>query len=277
MSVRRLVGRNAVGAVAAAGLLAIAAVAVGASHLSPYGVNEGDVARRLLPPGSPGHPLGTDALGRDVFTRLLYGARTSLLVGAVSVAGAGLLGTVLGLLAGYLGGPLDRVLGRIVDTQLSFPFVVLALTMAALLGPSLENVIVTLVVSSWVIYARLVRGEVLVQREREYVVAALAMGATPLRVVFRHILPHVLPTVVVTASLEMGRLMLTEAAISFLGYGIQPPQPSWGKMVAEGKDYLYSAWWLPTIPGLAIIVTTLCTNLVGDWLRDLLDARAGSA
>lgn len=250
------------------GLLVVAALA--APWLTPYDINEGSVSKRLLPPLSPGHPLGTDALGRDVLTRIIYGARVSLMVGAASVLLAGSIGTVIGLLSGYFGGRFDRIVTRVIDAQLSFPFMVLALTLAAILGPSLRNIIVTLVVSSWVIYARLVRGEVLQEREREYVQAARAMGASTGRIAFKHLLPNLIPNVIVMASLEVGRLIIAEASISFLGYGIQPPLPSWGKMVAEGKDYLFTSWWLSALPGGAIALTTLCANLAGDWLRDRL-------
>lgn len=248
------------------GLLVMAALA--APLLTPYHYHEGSVTERLLPPFSPGHVLGTDALGRDLLTRIIYGSRVSLLVGAASVLLAGTIGTVIGLLSGYLGGRFDRMVTRIIDAQLSFPFMILALTLAALLGPSLRNVIITLVVSSWVIYARLVRGQVLEEREREYVQAARALGASTARVTFRHLLPNVVPNVIVLASLEVGRMIIAEASISFLGYGIQPPLPSWGKMVAEGKDYLFTAWWISALSGAAIGLTTLCANLAGDWLRD---------
>lgn len=259
-----------VGLAAGVGLLAITCVAIAAPLLTPYSPVLGHMAQRLLPPFSPGHPLGTDPLGRDTLARMLYGARISLAVGAASVILAGAIGCSVGIVSGYAGGWLDAVIMRIVDVQLSFPFIVLAITVAGILGPSLRNIIITLVISRWVMYARLARGEVLRERESLYVQAALASGASVPRILARHILRNIVPTMIVMASLEFGRMILSEAAISFLGFGVQPPQPALGDMVAEGRDYLFSAWWLSTIPGAAVLLISLLANLLGDGVRDAL-------
>jgi peptide/nickel transport system permease protein len=233
----------------------------------------GDLEQRLLPPGTDGHWLGTDALGRDVVARLLHGARVSLIVGVVAVGLAGSIGVLIGLGIGYRGGWLDAVVTRIVDVQLSFPFLALALAIAAVLGASLRGVIITLAVSSWVLYARLVRGEVLAVKEMDFVQAARGLGSPAWRTMLRHVLPNVVGPAIALGSLEAGRLIVAESALSFLGYGIQPPVPAWGNMLAEGKDYMAKAWWLTVWPGLAVGLTGLATNLLGDWLTDVLDPR----
>jgi peptide/nickel transport system permease protein len=206
-----------------------------------------------------------------VLTRIAYGTRVSLEVALASVLGAGLLGSALGVMAGYGGGWLDLVIMRVVDVQLSFPFIVLALAVAGILGPSFANIVLTLVISRWVIYARLARGQVLVERERLYVQSAQAIGASGRRVLARHIVPNVLGAIVVMGSLEAGRMVLSEAAISFLGFGVQAPHPSLGGMLAEGRDYLYSAWWLTTAPGAVVSIISLLANLLGDAVHDALE------
>jgi len=250
-------------------------VAAFAPVLTPYTVSEGDLSNRLLPPqGLSGpHILGTDYLGRDVLTRLLYGTRVSLLVGVASVLGAALIGTFVGLISGWRRGLTDSLLMRIVDVQLSFPFFLLVLFIAAVLGPSLKNVIITLMIATWAPYARLVRGEVLSVRENEFIEASEAVGAGALRIIFRHILPNVAHILIVYSSLEIGRLIISEAAVSFLGYGVQPPTPSWGAMISEGRTYLYTAWWLTFYPGVMIILTTVSVNLIGERLREARDPR----
>jgi peptide/nickel transport system permease protein len=241
--------------------------------LTPYSVAEGDITNRLVPPqGLTGpHILGTDYLGRDVLTRLLYGTRISLLVGGVSIFGAALLGTSVGLLASWFRGWVDTILMRIVDVQLSFPFFLLVLFIAAVLGPSLKNVIITLTIATWAPYARLVRGEALSIRENEFIEASEAIGAGFFGTVIRHILPNIAHILIVYGSLEVGRLIISEAAVSFLGYGVQPPTPSWGVMIAEGRNYLYNAWWLTFFPGIMIILTTVSVNLIGERLRESKD------
>ena len=249
-----------------------------APMLAPADPTRSDLLGRLLPPmwvtgGSPRHPLGTDTLGRDVASRLLYGARVSLLVGFTTVAVAGAGGVLLGLLGGYYGGRLDTVLMRGGDIQLAFPILALAIAVLAVLGASLANVILVLAVTGWVTYARVVRGETISLKRREFVEGARALGAGDAAILWRHILPNVLPPVSVVATFSVARMILAEASLSFLGLGIPPPQPSWGAMLDEGRNYLTTGWWLALFPGLAILLVVLGVNLIGDWLRDVLDPR----
>jgi peptide/nickel transport system permease protein len=264
------------------GLVVVAIVvvtAVGAPWLSPFDPIEQDIGdRRLKPPlwrddAGQLHVLGTDHLGRDLFARVIHGAQPALLVGVAAVAISGLLGMGIGLVAGYFGGRVDDVLMRLADIQLAFPFILLAIAVIGIVGPSLLTIIVVIGVSSWVIYARIVRGAVLSLREREFVQAALALGSRDGRVVLRHILPNVLTPWLVVATLDMARVIVIESALSFLGLGVQPPTPTWGGMLADGRVYISTAWWLATFPGLAILVTVLGINLFGDGLRDTLDPR----
>ncbi|MDQ7859876.1 MAG: ABC transporter permease [Armatimonadota bacterium] len=259
----------------AAGLTLVAlvvTVAVLAPLITPYGPAETDLARSLRPP-SRAHPMGTDQLGRDLLTRIVYGARVSLAIGLVTVGVSGAIGLVVGLIAGYLGGAADAVLMRVVDVWLAFPFILLALTVNAILGIGLQNIILTLIITGWVVYARLVRGEVLALRALEYVEAARALGAREGRIIARHLLPNLWTPVIILSSLQVAQFIVAEAAISFLGFGVQPPMASWGNMLNEGKTYIYNAWWMTTFPGVALVLTALGVNLVGDWLRDTLDPR----
>jgi peptide/nickel transport system permease protein len=268
---RRLpLSRSGAAGLALVGL--VVAVALLAPLLTPYGPAEADLARSLRPP-SRAHLMGTDQLGRDLLTRIVYGARVSLAIGLVTVGVSGAIGLVVGLTAGYLGGAADAVLMRIVDVWLAFPFILLALTVNAILGIGLQNIILTLIITGWVVYARLVRGEVLALRALEYVEAARALGAREGRVIARHLLPNLWTPVIILSSLQVAQFIVAEAAISFLGFGVQPPMASWGNMLNEGKTYIYNAWWMTTFPGLALVVTALGVNLVGDWLRDTLDPR----
>jgi peptide/nickel transport system permease protein len=254
-------------------LLAIAFMAMAAPLVSPHDPYETNLSNRLLPPLSKGHLFGTDPMGRDLLSRVIYGTRISILVSLTAVFIAGLFGTFVGLLSGFYGGWPDRIVMRFVDVQLSFPFVILALTIAAILGPSLKNIIITLAVSNWVLYARLVRGEVLGIKQKQYIQAAFTIGLPSWRVIATNIFPNVAAPVIVLASLEVGRMIITEAAISFLGFGIQPPTAAWGNILAEGRDYMTTAWWLTVFPGLAIVITTLTVNQLGDWLREKLDPK----
>jgi len=231
----------------------------------------GGVEETLLPPG-PDHLLGTDALGRDLLARLIHAARTSLLVGFASVAAAVLLGTIVGLAAGL--GPrwLDRLLMGLTDLFLSFPRVILALLLVSLVEPSLSVVIVVIAVTGWMVVARLVRAEVLTLREREFILSARGLGARPVEVVWNHLLPHLLPLIVVAAALRLGNAILMEAFLSFLGLGAQEPIVSWGAMIEHGRRHLLDGWWLATWPGLAISWTVVAVNLLGDALRDRHDA-----
>ena len=275
---RRLVARRT----ALFGLVVVLGVvltAVASPLLSPFDPIEQDLGDlRLRAPGfrdAAGrlHPLGTDHLGRDLLARVIYGARPALLVGFAAVVISGVIGMAAGLFSGYFGGRVDDVLMRLADIQLAFPFILLAIAVIGVLGPSLATIIVVIGVSSWVVYARIVRSAVLSLREREFVLAALALGGGDARVLLRHILPNALTPWLVVATLDMARVIVIESALSFLGLGVQPPTPTWGGMLADGRVYISTAWWLATFPGLAILVTVLGINLFGDGLRDTLDPR----
>jgi peptide/nickel transport system permease protein len=255
--------------------LVIAAVtaAVAAPWLAPHDPLRSDFAEGLRPPGTPGHPLGTDQLGRDLLSRVLYGARIALFIGLCTVVLTAILGSLVGLVAGLVEGWLGAVLMRVADVQLSFPFILLALTINAIVGLGLQNIIVSLSAAGWVVYARVVRGQVLSVKQRDYVQAAAALGTGWARVALRHVLPNVAPAIVVVASLQFSQFVVAEAAISFLGFGVQPPTPAWGSMLSEGRDFLYVAWWLAAWPGAALALTALGVNLVGDWVRDVLDPK----
>lgn len=259
-------------------LVAITAAAITAPVLAPVDPTAQEVTHRLKAPGwtTPDGRvslLGTDHLGRDILSRLIFGARISLIIGVSAVALAGTLGTLLGLVAGYRGGRVDDFVMRLTDTMLAMPFILLALAVIAVLGPSLRNIIFVLGITSWVSYARVVRAEILTLRAREFVLAAQALGGGGRRIVFRHLLPNVLTPVIVIATLEVARMIILESALSFLGLGVQPPTPTWGGMLADGRAYLSTAWWQATLPGLSIMLTVLGINLLGDWLRDVLDPR----
>ncbi|MFS8519894.1 MAG: ABC transporter permease [Micromonosporaceae bacterium] len=251
-------------------------VGVFAPLLAPHDPNHQDLSNRLLPPLSDGHVLGTDVLGRDVLSRLIHGTRASLVVGFVAVALSGAIGVAVGLVSGYFGGWIDTVFMRIVDAWLAFPFLLLAIAIVAIIGPGLRNIIIALVITSWVIYARLVRGETLSLREREFVLSARGLGASRLSLMVGHILPNVLAPIMVVATLELGVVIVTEASLSFLGLGADASQPSWGNMLADGRAYLTQAWWLATLPGIAIFVVVLAVNIIGDGIRDALDPRQES-
>jgi peptide/nickel transport system permease protein len=247
--------------------------ALAAPLLAPHDPITSDFAQSLKPPGTPGHPFGTDQLGRDLYSRVLYGARVALFIGLCTVLLTAVVGGLLGLLAGFVGGWPGAVVMRIADVQLSFPFVLLALTINAIVGLGLRNIIVSLAAAGWVVYARVVRGEVLSVKQREFVQAASALGMGRTRVLLRHVLPNVLPSIIVVASLQFSQFIVAEAAISFLGFGVQPPTPAWGSMLSESRDFLFVAWWLAAFPGAALALTALGINLVGDWLRDVLDPK----
>ena len=253
-------------------------VAVLAPVLAPADPLKGDLLERLTPPawahgGALGHPLGTDTLGRDVLSRLVHGARVSLAVGFTTVVIAGVVGVILGVLGGYYGGWLDDVLMRVGDIQLAFLVLLLGVALLAVLGAGLGNLILVLGLSGWITYARMVRGETLSLRQRDFVEAARALGAGDRHVIWRHVLPNVWAPIVIVATFSVARMIIAEASLSFLGLGIPAPAPSWGAMLDEGRNYITTGWWLALFPGLAILVVVLGINLVGDWLRDLLDPR----
>ena len=250
----------------AAALGTILLAAVFAERLAPYGPNEQDILKRLQPPGVPGHVLGTDEVGRDILSRLIHGARISLLIGVIAVGVSCPLGVLVGLVAGYAGRRTDDVLMHVTD-------ILLAIAVVAVLGPGLPNVIITLSVTGWTLYARLVRGETMTVKTRDFVQAARANGAGDARIVLRHVLPNVFSPVIVVAVFAVANMIVLEATLSFLGLGVEPSVVTWGRMLNGGRLYLNTAWWLTAFPGFAIFVTVLAVNLLGDHLRDGLDPR----
>jgi peptide/nickel transport system permease protein len=255
-------------------LMVMVGSAVFAPVLAPYDPDHQDVASRLQPPvwagGSVNHLLGTDHLGRDMLSRIMYGGRVSLLIGFSAVLISGTLGVTLGLVAGFLGGRIDTVLMRVADVQLAFPQILLVLLILVILGRSVGAIVIVLALADWVIYARLVRGRLLVERQREYVEAAQALGASRLRIMFRHLLPNILPIVLVIGTLQLGVMILLESSLSYVGVGIEPPTSSWGRMLNDGQMYMAIAWWVSTLPGVAIVLTVLGVNFLGDGLRQTL-------
>ncbi len=256
-------------------------MAVGAPLIAPLSPMEFNFRSRLLPPswlgGEPGFFLGTDQLGRDLLSRLIFGARISLLVGVLGVLISLLIGVTLGLISGYVGGLVDNFISRIIDTFMAIPFILLALAVVGVVGTSGGNSLTILVVvlglTGWVTFARVVRGEVLSVKNLEYVEAANALGQRDFLVIFQHVLPNVTASIIVLATLQIATVIIAESSLSFLGLGVQPPTVTWGIMLADGRDYLATSWWLSTFPGIAITLTTLGMILLGDWLRDVLDPR----
>jgi peptide/nickel transport system permease protein len=264
--------KNRLATVAAATVLALAVIAVSAPLIAPYEPTSIDIHNVLSPPSGV-HPFGTDDLGRDVLSRMIWGSRVSLRVGFVAVGIAISIGIFIGAMAGFYGGKMDAVLMRFVDIMLTFPTFFLILAVIAILEPSISTIMVVIGVTGWMDVARLVRAEFLTIKERDFVLAAKASGASDLRVIFRHILPNALSPVFVAATFGVAGAILVESSLSFLGLGVQPPNPSWGNILTAGKDNIEVAWWLSLYPGLAILVTVLSYNLVGEGLRDALDPR----
>ena len=257
-------------------LLALCAVALLAPLIAPYPPLQGSLGDKLLPPawlagGAWSHPLGTDLLGRDILSRLFYGARTSLGVAAIAVLVSGTIGTSVGLISGYFGGALDAFLMRLTDVALSLPLILVAIVLVAALGTSFTNVVLVIVLLLWPRYARQIRGETLALRERDFVALARIANCSHFRIIRRHILPNVFPTLLVLVTLQSGYVVLLESTLSFLGAGIPPSTPAWGLMISEGRTVMESAWWVVMWPGLAILALVLSGNLLGDWLRDRLD------
>lgn len=267
----RFLGSSKLNMVALAVLIMFIVVGIFAPWFAPQDPNAQDLASRLQPTLSDGHLLGTDSLGRDVLSRLIYGTRISLVVGFTAVFLSVVIGVAVGLVSGYVGGWVDSLFMRIVDAWLAFPFLLLAISIVAVLGRGLDNIVIALVITGWVLYARLLRGETLSLREREFVLSARGLGAKPLAIMVKHILPNCLAPIMVVATLEIGVVIVTEASLSFLGLGASASEPSWGGMLADGRAYLTRAWWLATLPGLAIFGIVLAVNVLGDALRDALD------
>lgn len=278
--VRTSLRRHSTGAIGFLIVLLMVASAVLAPLVSPHGPTKQNIGQRLQPPslitGEGNHLLGTDGLGRDVLSRIAHGGRVSLFVGLAAGLVSCLLGVALGLVAGYFGGFIDALIMRIADIQLAIPSLILALAVIAVLGSSITNIVLILGVTNWVIFARLVRAEVLSLKEREFVAAITALGARTWRILARHLIPNLASSIIVVLTLRIGILIIIEATLSYLGLGIQPPTPTWGSMIAEGQQLVYRAWWVSTFPGIALALTVLGLNLSGDWLRDRLDPRARS-
>lgn len=249
-----------------------------APQIAPYSPIKGSLSKRLQPPmwsqgGSIEHPLGTDKMGRDILSRIIYGSRISLVVSMLAILVAGSVGTLLGLLAGYFGGKLDTVIMRLVDMSLAVPTILLALVLVAIVGPSFGTVITVIAVILWARYARQVRGEVLSVKSQDFIARARVAGASHLRIMARYIFPNVINSLIVLATLQVGAVILLESTLSFLGVGIPRPTPAWGIMVADGRELIVMAWWVSMFPGMAIMLTVLSLNLLGDWLRDHLDPK----
>ncbi len=253
--------------------------AIFAPLIAPLSPTDQTLLARLSPPsltsptGGVGHLLGTDQLGRDVLSRVIYGARISLFVAVLGVGISASIGVMLGLIAGFFTGIASTLIMRLTDIVLSIPFLLLAIAVVAVLGPSLLNLILVLGLTRWIRYTRVTFAQTLVLKEAEFVQASRALGGTGWRLLLRHIFPNTLAPIIVIATLEMGLMVIFEAALSFLGLGVQPPTPSWGSMLADGRNYVVTAWWLGVFPGLAITMTVLALNLLGDWARDVLDPR----
>ena len=269
-------------------LIVLVIPAIFANWIAPHSPTIGSLSNRLVPPvwvdaegegvfAKPGgtwtHPLGTDKQGRDILTRIIYGARVSLMVAVISIILAGVTGTILGLTAGYFGGNVDHLIMRLVDIALSIPAILLALVLAVALGPSFQTVIIVIVSIFWSRYARLVRGEALRLKSQDFIARARVAGASNARIIARHIFPNVTNTIIVLATLEVGQVILLEATLSFLGAGLPRPTPAWGLMVASGRELIVTAWWVAFFPGLAILLAVMSMNLMGDWLRDKLDPK----
>jgi peptide/nickel transport system permease protein len=259
-------------------LTVLVLAAIAAPYLAPHSPTDGDITRKLISPvwterGDWEHPLGTDRFGRDVLSRVIYGSRISLAVSLVAIFVAGTLGTLVGLVAGYRGGLVDAFLMRLTDIGLSLPIILIAVVMVAVSEPSFRNVILVIALLLWPRFARQIRGETLAVKEHDFVALALVAGRSSAWIIRRHIFPNVVPTLLVITTLQVGFVILLEGTLSFLGVGVPPPAPAWGLMIADGRGFLATAWWISLFPGLAMLLTVLAVNLMGDWLRDHLDPK----
>ena len=275
--VRRL-RQSPVGIIGAVIVVTVVVVAITAPLIAPHDPTRLQLGRRLLPPfwlpgANPAHFLGTDQLGRDVLSRLIWGSRVSVIVGVSAVALSALIGVTLGLVSGFFGGWVDGLISRAIDSFMAIPFIVLALAVVSVLGASLPNLILVLGITGWVSFARVVRGEVMSVKERDYIAAVQSVGQRTPLILIRHILPNVAGSIIVLATLDVALTIISESSLSFLGLGVQPPTVTWGMMLSEGREHLATSWWLATFPGLAISVTVLGIIFLGDWLRDVLDPR----
>ena len=264
------------GLAAALLLLLIVVGTLAAPLIAPYSPVEVDIRHRLGPPawmegGKTDHWLGTDQIGRDLLSRMIYGGRVSLLIGVAAVLVSSTIGVLLGLAAGYFGSRTDWIIMTLINVMLTFPFVLLALAVIAVLGPSLVNMVIVLGVAGWPLYARVIRAETMAIRERDFITAGRALGMSHARIVFRQILPNLISVIVVIATLQVASVIILESFLSFLGLGVQPPTPAWGNMLGEGRVYMLNSWWIAAFPGVAIFITTLAINLMGNALRDWLD------
>src|SRR5262245_41770471 len=259
-------------------LAALVFAALFAPYLAPHNPREGNIARKSIPPiwmerGDWEHPLGTDRFGRDVLSRIIYGTRISLAVSLIAIGVAGTVGTAVGLISGYRGGAVDAVLMRLTDIGLSLPTILIAVVLVAVSEPSFRNVVFVIALLLWPRFARQIRGETLAIKEQEYVALAIVAGRSSSWIISRHIFPNVVPTLLVVCTLQVGYVVLLEGSLSFLGVGVPPPNPAWGLMIADGRGFLATAWWISLFPGLAMLLTVLAVNLLGDWLRDRLDPK----
>ncbi len=255
-------------------MIAFAVIGLLAPWIAPHPPNAQTLMMRLRPPGTEGYLLGTDQLGRDVLSRLIHGARISLAIGVIVMLLTAMLGVAIGLISGYFGGVVDAVIMRIVDIWLAFPFLVLAIALVAVLGQGVDKLVIALVLSGWPGFARPVRGEVLQLREREYTLSARALGVSPFGVMFKHLLPNIMPTILVLSAIDLGYNILALASLSFLGLGMGAETATWGGMLASGRNYVATAWWLAALPGIAIFLVVMSSNLIGDWIRDRYDPRS---
>ena len=254
--------------------VALVLMAIFAPLLAPYDPITQTLAERLQPPLTPGHWMGTDDFGRDIWSRILFGSRITLYIVLLVILTAPVFGLIIGTVAGYFGGWVDQVLMRITDIFLAFPKLILALALVAVLGPGMVNAVLAIALTSWPPYARVARAETLTVRNSDYIAAVKLQGAGAMRVIWGHIMPMCLPSVIIRVTLDMAGVILTAAGLGFLGLGVQPPQPEWGLMISAGRKFLFEQWWVATMPGLAIFVVSLGFNLLGDGLRDVLDPRS---
>ena len=254
--------------------VALVLMAIFAPLLAPYDPITQTLAARLQPPLTPGHWMGTDDFGRDIWSRILFGSRITLYIVLLVILTAPVFGLIIGTVAGYFGGWVDQVLMRITDIFLAFPKLILALALVAVLGPGMVNAVLAIALTSWPPYARVARAETLTVRNSDYIAAVKLQGAGAMRVIWGHIMPMCLPSVIIRVTLDMAGVILTAAGLGFLGLGVQPPQPEWGLMISAGRKFLFEQWWVATMPGLAIFVVSLGFNLLGDGLRDVLDPRS---